>query len=106
MAAAMMDADGMFRRDLVEIVNVELAVVLDLRIVEEVAIDPKARGRLLGFGAELVDDAGDGDELDVVGIADEDFVEQDVAAGVIVAIDESRHDRHLLCVEGLRCPCR
>ncbi len=82
--------------------HVELAVVLHLRVVEEVSIDPKARGRLLGFGAEFIDDAGDGDKLDLIGVADDDLVEQDVAARVIVAIDESGHDRHLLGVEGLR----
>ena len=101
-AAAMMYAHRMFLRDLVEIVNVQLAIVLHLRVVEEISVDPNARGRLLGFGAELVDDAGDGDELDLIRVADEDFVEQDVAARVIVAIDESGHDGHLLCVEGLR----
>ena len=60
--------------------NVKQAVVLDLRVVEEVSVDPKARGRLLGFCAEFVDDAGDGDKLDLIGIADEDFIEKDVAA--------------------------
>src|SRR4029077_19688025 len=63
---------------------------------------PEARGGLLGFGAEFIDDAGDGDKLDLVRIADEDFIEKDVAARVIVTIDETGHDRHLLCVECLR----
>ena len=40
--------------------------------------------------------------LDFIGIADDDFVEQNVAACVIVAIDESRHDRHLHGIEGPR----
>ena len=84
--------------------HIELAVVLHLCVVEEVSIDPKASGRLLGLGAEFIDDAGDGYKLDLIGVADEDFVEQSVAARVIVAIDKSGHDGHLLCIEGLRFP--
>ena len=91
----------MVLRHLVEVVDVELAIVLHLGVVEEIALDPRARRRLAGFRAELVDDAGDGHELDHVRIADEDLVEQYVAGRVIVAVDEPGHDRHLLGVERL-----
>src|SRR6516225_574211 len=100
MAATMMDAYRMLRRDLIEVVHVELAVVLHLCVVEEVSIDPKTRRSLLGFGAQFFDDAGDCDKLDLIGIPDDDLVEQGVAAGMVVAIDESGDDRHLLGVEG------
>jgi hypothetical protein len=83
-------------------VHVELAVVLHLGVVEEVSVNPKAGGHLLSFGSEFLDDAGDRDKLNLIGIADDDIVEQGVATRVIVAIDESGHDRHLLGVEG---PC-
>ena len=101
-AAAMMDDHRMVLRHLVEVVDVELALVLHLGVVEEISLDPSARRRLWRLGAQLVDDAVDGDELDLEGIADEHLVEQHVAAGVIVAVDEAGHDRHLLCVERLR----
>ena len=91
----------MVLRYLVEIVNVELAIVLHLGVVEEIPFHPGARRRLAGFGAEFVDDAGDGHELHHVGIADENFVEQGVAGRVIVAVDEAGHDGHLPGVERL-----
>ena len=77
------------------------APVLHLGIVEEVAFDPEARRRLAGLGAQLVDDAGDGDELDLVGIADQNLVEQDRARRMVVGVDEPRHHRHLPGIEGL-----
>ncbi len=99
--AAVTDGDRVFARHLIEVVNVERALVLHLGVVEEKSLDPKAWGRLAGFGAELVDDAGDGHELDLVGISDQDLVEQYRARRMIVGIDEPRHDRHLLGVECL-----
>ena len=63
--------------------HVELAVILHFGVVEKVSIDPIARRRLLGFGAEFIDDACDGDKLDLKRVADEDFVEQSVATRVI-----------------------
>ena len=42
-AAAMMHGHGMVGRDLVKIVNIDLAIVLDFRVVEEIALDPGAR---------------------------------------------------------------
>jgi hypothetical protein len=44
----------------------------------------------------------DGDELDIIRIADQHFVEQDRTRRVVVRVDEPRHDRHLLSVVGLR----
>ena len=101
MAAAVADGDRLLFRHLIEVVDVERALVLHLGVVEEESLDPKSGGRLARSGAELVDDAGDGDELDLVRVADEDIVEQDRAGRVIVRIDESGHDRHLLGVEAL-----
>ena len=75
-AAAMLHDDGMLGRHLVEIADVERALVLELRVVVEVALDPRARRRLLRLRAELLDDAGDRDELDLERIADEHLVEQ------------------------------
>ena len=100
-AAAMMHQDRVILRNLIQVVNVELAIILHLGVVEEISVDPIARGRLLRFGAEFVDDAGDGDKLDFEGIADDDVVEQSVAARMIVTIDEPGHDGHLLGVERL-----
>ena len=87
-AAAMMHHDRMILRHLVEVVHVQLALVLHLGVVEEIALDPGARRRLLRLRAQLVDDAVDGDELDLEGIADEHVVEQHRAGRVIVAVDE------------------
>ncbi len=97
----MVDRDREVLRYLIEVMNVELAIVFYLGIVEEIAFDPSARRRLAGLRAEFVDDAGDGHELDFVGIADDDVVEQGVAGRVIMAVDESGHDGHLPGVERL-----
>ena len=69
----------MILRHLVEVVNVEQAIVLHFGVVEEISLHPGARRRLAGFRAEFVDDAGDGHELHHVRIADQDLVEQYVA---------------------------
>ncbi len=100
-AAAVADGDRVLFRHLIEVVDVERALVLHLGVVEEESLDPKSGGRLARSCAELVDDAGDGDELDLVWIADEDVIEQDRAGRVIVRIDEAGHDRHLFGVEAL-----
>ena len=100
--AAMLHDDRMLGRHLVEVVHVERPLVLELRVVVEVALDPGARRRLLRLRAQLLDDAGDRDEFDLERIADEHLVEQRRAARVIVAVDEAGHDRHLLRVERLR----
>src|SRR5215831_1713751 len=97
-----MDTDWMILRHLVEVIYVELAIVLNFGVIEEVPVDPKIRRSLRGFRTKLVDDAGDSDKLDLIRIADEDFVKQDVAASVVMAINETGHDRHLLCIETLR----
>ena len=98
----MADDDRVRRRHFVEVANRQRALVLDLGVVEEEALYPHARRRLLRFGAQLVDDAADGDELDVERVADQDLVEQHVAAGVVVTVDEAGDDRHTVGVEGLR----
>ncbi len=69
-AAAMMDHNRMVLGDLIQIVNIEQAIVLHLGVVEEKPFHPCARRRLLGFRAEFLDDAVDSDEFDYVGIAD------------------------------------
>jgi hypothetical protein len=97
--AAMMDTNRVFPRDLVEVMQIKGAIVFYFGVVKKMPFNPKARGSFGGLGAELIDDAGDGDELDFKGIADEDAIKQDVAFGVIVAIDEAWHDRHLLGVD-------
>jgi hypothetical protein len=99
--AAMQHSHWMVGRDLVEIVNVERALVLELRVVEEVSLDPRSRRRLACFGAQLVDDAGDRHELDLERIADEHLVEQRRAAGVVVTVDESGHHCHPFGVDRL-----
>ena len=75
-AAAMMHRHRMILRHLVEVVNVQRAIVLHLGVVEEIAFHPGARRSLASLGAELFDDAGDGDELHFVRVADQHFVEQ------------------------------
>jgi hypothetical protein len=89
----------MLSRYFVEIADVQLALVLHLGVVEEVALHPRASRRLLCLRAKLLDDAGDGDELDLERIADEHFVEEHVTAGLVMTIGEARHDRHLLRVD-------
>jgi len=49
----------MLRRHLVEIPAVERTLVLELRVVVEVALDPRARRQRGRLGLELVDDASD-----------------------------------------------
>jgi hypothetical protein len=94
----MVDDDRVLRRDLIEVLRVQRAIVLQLGIVEEIALNPGARRRRLGSGAQLIDDALNGDELDVVRVAYKHVIEQPLAAPMIVRVDESRHDRHLLGV--------
>ena len=43
-----------------------------------------------------------GDEFHLERIADEDFIQQRGTARMVMSVCESRHDRHLLRVEGLR----
>ncbi len=73
-AAAVVNGDRMVFRDLVEIVNGELPAILHFGVVEEIALHPVAGRRLGGAGAQLLDDAVDGDHLDFERIADQDFV--------------------------------
>ena len=73
-AAAMMHRDRMLGRDLVQILGRERALVLELGVVVEVALDPGAGRQRRGLRLELVDDALDGDEFDLKRIADQHFV--------------------------------
>src|SRR5215469_12861276 len=97
-SAAMMHTYRVLLRDLVKVVHIKWALVLYLCIVEEISFDPKSYRCLLGFRAELIRDAGDSDELHLEGIGNNRFVKQNVAIGMIVAIDESRYDCHLVRV--------
>src|SRR5581483_8786646 len=98
---AVLDADRMLPRDLVQIMNVDLAPVLHLRVIVEISLHPETGWRLLRTSPELLHDAGDGDEFNLVGITDQHIVEEHVASGMIVAINESRDDRHLLRIKAL-----
>jgi hypothetical protein len=104
MPAAMMDMDRMFAGDLVEVADVELAAVLQLGVVVIIAMHPGARRQGSRLGLELFDDAVDGDELDLIGIADQHFIKQRFAIAVIVRVGEARRDEHALGVvdAGLR----
>src|SRR5207248_8475502 len=73
---AMMDDDRMLRRYLIQVVNVERTLILELRIVEEVSIDPCARRCRARLRLELADNARDRHELHLERIADEHLVEQ------------------------------
>src|SRR5438552_9202404 len=93
---------GMFRRHEVQVADVERTLILELRVVEEVSLDPRPCRSDASLRAQLLDDAGNGDEFDLEGIADEDFIEERRPTRMAVAVDEARHDRHLLRVERLR----
>ncbi len=100
--AAMVDHNRVVLRNLIKVVNIKLAIVFHFCVVEEKSFDPSARRCIFGFRAEFVDDTGDRHKFDHIGIADQDVVEQYVAGSMIVTIDETGHDCHLLGVEGLR----
>src|SRR6185437_11903364 len=99
MAAAMMNRHGMLRRDLVQVVDSQATSVSHLGVVEEVSFDPSAGRRLAGAFLELLDDAIDGEELDLEWITHHHSVQQDLSLGVVVTIDESWNDCHFLRVE-------
>ena len=92
----------MIARHLVEVVNAERALVLHFGVVEEKPLDPEACGRLACLSAKLFDNAGDRDELDLVGISDDDLIKQDRPGGVIMCVDEAGHDRQLTSIKCLR----
>src|SRR5690349_4687471 len=79
MTATMMDSYRMIHGHPVEVMHVERTLILDLRIVEEIPLDPGTRRSLLGSRPQLVDDAVDGDELDFVGITNQHLVQQRAA---------------------------
>ncbi len=97
----MVHDDGMVGGDLVEVLDVEQPAVLDLGVVEEFALDPGSRRQGHGARPQLIDDAVDGDELDLEGVPDQHVVEKGLARGVVVAVGEARRDGHALGVEDL-----
>ena len=92
----------MLGRNLVEILVVERAVILHLGVVVIITDHPGARRRLGGARLQFVDDALDGDEFDHIGISDQDFVQQNVAAAMVMRVVEAGHDHHALGVVGPR----
>jgi hypothetical protein len=64
----MSDDDGMLCRDLIQIAHVERALVFQLGIVLEVALDPRIRRERARRRLQLVDDALDSDEFDFEGM--------------------------------------
>ena len=99
--AAMADDHRVVRGHFVEIVDVERPLVAQLGVVEEVALDPRARRRLLRPLPKLADDAADADEFDLEGIADEHLVQQHFPAGMVMAVDEAGDHRHAFGIERL-----
>jgi len=65
-------------------------------------LDASTNRRFGGTGLELVDDALDGDEFDDIRISDQNLVQQDVAAAMIVGVVETRHDHHAIGLIGAR----
>src|SRR5215831_20388290 len=98
----MMDGDGMFARNLVEIVDIEPTPILDLGVVVEESFHPEAGRHGARFGAQLLDDGIDGDELDLVRVSDEDFIKQRRARRVVMRVDEARNGGHAFRVVDLR----
>src|SRR5215471_1213500 len=100
-AAAMAHRHRVVARHLIKIVDFESAVALHLGVVEEIALDPGAGRGFAGADAQLLDNAFDGDEFHIVGIADEYFVKEDRTRRMVVRVDEPRDDRHLMSNVGL-----
>jgi len=100
--AAMMHRHRVILRDLIQVVNIDQPVILHLGVVEEESFNPRSVRRLRGFRAEFFHDARDGDEFNFIRIPDKDFVQQNIAGRVIVAIYEAGYDGHLLGVVRLR----
>src|SRR5215831_992752 len=81
--------------------NIELTIVLHLRVVEKVSVDPHAGRRFLRFITKFFNNTGYGNELDQVGVTDNDLVEQSISGRMIVAVDEAGDDGHLPRIVGL-----
>ena len=92
----------MLRRHAVEIGPRQRPLVADLGIVKEEPLHPLPRRSLGGARLQLVDDRLDGEELDVIRIADDHLVQQRLAHRMVVAIDEPRHHRLPLGIDDLR----
>src|SRR6185437_14215410 len=100
-AAAVMNGDRQVARDCIQIVHVQRARVFDLRVIKEVALHPMSRRGCVGPRAQLVDNPGDCDELNLEGITHGGFVEQVEPDRMVVTVDEPRHDGHLLGIKDL-----
>ena len=101
-AAAMAHHHRVRGADLVQIINRQRPAILHLGIVVEKAFHPETGRCFRGFGLQLVDDGGDGDEFHLERIAHQGFIQQDVADRVIVAIDEARHHAGALQIDHSR----
>ena len=53
----MLDHHRVVLRNLIQVVNVELAIIFNFGVVEEIPFDPIRPGRRAGFCAEFVDNA-------------------------------------------------
>src|SRR6476469_2871568 len=101
-AAAMRDRDWMDSRNPVEIGARQGTSILYLGVIIEHALDPLAGRGLGGALLQLADDRIDGDELDLIRVADEDVVKQRFSDRMEMTVDESRHDRHAARIEHFR----
>src|ERR1700747_321132 len=97
-----MDSNRMVARYLIEVTDIELAFVLNLGVVEEEPFNPKSRWRSTRLGAQLLDDARDRYELDLVGIAHQNLIEQSRSRRVVMGVDKAGYYRHLFGIEDLR----
>ena len=92
MTASVSDGDWVFARYQVEVVDVKRALILDLGVVKEESLDPESARGLPRPRAELVDDAGDGNEFNIVRIPTGFAVKKRVPWCVILCVDEAEHD--------------
>ncbi len=100
-ATPVVDDNGQIARDPIEVVYIQRAPVFDFSVVEEIALNPVSGRRGARLHAQLVDNPGDGDELNLEGVAYGGLVEHLHTDCVVVAVDESWHHRHLLGIEHL-----
>ena len=102
MAPAVVSRDRMPCGHLVQVMDIQDASVTDLGIVEELPFDPRAWRSLFSPLLELFHDTVDRDELDLEWITNQHAVQEGFALGVVVTIDETRNDGHLLRVKNRR----
>ena len=100
MPAAVRDRHRVFGGNLIQVVNVELALVPHFSVVIELTFHPEPGLGLMGFRPKFLDDGGDADELYLVGVAYDHFIKQHLAGRVIMAVNETGHDGHTAGVNG------